>query len=51
MIICNTAEDIVYPLRSKSLIQTEAVGIPKYLEEQHGRGGGDKKRKTKGSNW
>jgi hypothetical protein len=34
LIICNTAEDIAYPLRSKSLIQTEAVGIPKYLGEQ-----------------
>jgi hypothetical protein len=35
LIICNTGEDIVYPLRSESLIQTEAVSIPKYLGEQH----------------
>lgn len=35
LIISHTAEDVVYPLRSKSLIQTEAVGIPKYLGEQH----------------
>jgi len=43
LIICNTAEDIVHPLRFKSLIQTEAVGIPKYLGKQHKK----KKKKTK----
>jgi len=35
-------------LRSKSLIQTEAVGIPKYLGEQHKKERKKERKKKKG---